>query len=67
MTDDTPQVDLERIVYHARKKTLPARVQTKVDVLVTAFQQFKLARAIEAMVQWAYDEGFKDGKKHHRG
>lgn len=61
MTDDTPYVDTDRIVYHARKNKLPAHAQAKVDALVTSFQQFQLARAIEAMVQWAYDEGFKDG------
>jgi putative IMPACT (imprinted ancient) family translation regulator len=66
MNDDKPHADIDRIASFARKKTLPAHAQAKVDKLVAAFQHVQLAQSIEALVQWAYDEGFKDGSAGRR-
>jgi hypothetical protein len=58
---DKPRADIDRIAEFARKKTLPAHAQAKVDKLVAAFQHVQLAHSVEALVQWAYDEGFEAG------
>jgi hypothetical protein len=61
MDGDKPRADINRIVKFARKRTLPAPAQAKVDQLVAAFQHVQLAHSVEALVQWAYDEGYNDG------
>jgi hypothetical protein len=62
MSDDKARADIDRIAKFASKKTLPAHMQGKVDILVAAFREVQLAHSVEALVQWAYDEGFKDGE-----
>ena len=56
-----PTVDINRIAAFA-SRPLPAHVQPSVDRLVAAFREVQLAQAIEKMVKWAYDEGFKAGQ-----
>jgi hypothetical protein len=59
---ESPRADINRIVYHARRKTLSPSAQAKVDQLVAAFREVQLARSIQALVEWAYEQGFKDGR-----
>jgi hypothetical protein len=59
----SPRADIDRIVYHARKRALSAAAQARVNALVTAFREVQLARSVEALVQWAYEEGLKDGQQ----
>lgn len=51
-------VDIDRIVYFAKRKNIPTK---EIEKLADALAYFKLTRDVERLVTAAYGEGFNDG------